>query len=493
MTKIAEAEANLPDHVDTVSNQRKPHGGIPLVILELLRTLYGSVQSAQAFWREVLEVLKLMKYNRSKADPALHYKWKDDKLSIWITWVDDFLAMGHQNQVTATRNEMSALFECDDIGSIHEYVGAKIDMGDHKLKITQPVLLQCFTDEFGIESSDHVKTPANIGQVLKKGETDEVVDFRLHKKYRSGVGKLNYLARWSRPDILNQTRELSRHLQAPTNEHYRAMLRCMQYCVTTQNRGLYINPTVDWDGNKNFVFEIVGYSDAAYATCPDTHHGVSGCTVTFMGVPVITRSSMQKTVKLSVSEAELESAVSTFQDMLFVRNIVESMELSVKYPMVLHVDNKAVEDIVNGWTIGGRTRHISNKQAFLRENKEKGILKVMHEPGTEMRSDLFTKNLPTTTFSKHLPHYVTDDDLAAPNQSERESVGSQVFTRTDQAHGSKIESHTRPRMDSNEANPHDNAQTTSLDNGIAAQNAILTPVAISSRHSTIATMESKTN
>jgi hypothetical protein len=60
--------------------------------------------------------------------------------------------------------------------------------------------------------------------------------------------------------------------------------------------------------------------------------------------------------------------------------------------------------------------------------KEKGILKVEYEPGEEMRSDMFTKNLPGPIFMKHKSHFVGDVnelklDPAATHRA-RESAGS---------------------------------------------------------------------
>jgi hypothetical protein len=60
------------------------------------------------------------------------------------------------------------------------------------------------------------------GQVLAKGEGHEIVEGVMWTKYRSGVGKLKYLATWSRLDILNAVREVSRHMQAPTKKHFEA-------------------------------------------------------------------------------------------------------------------------------------------------------------------------------------------------------------------------------------------------------------------------------
>ena len=51
------------------------------------------------------------------------------------------------------------------------------------------------------------------------------------------------------------------------------------------------------------------------------------------------KSATQKHVALSVTEAELYDGVSPAQDMLYVKNFLESMELKVQMPMVLETDN----------------------------------------------------------------------------------------------------------------------------------------------------------
>ena len=67
-----------------------------MVILELLCIIYGTVQAAMAFFQELLKAFEFLKYNRSKADPCLHYKWTEEgKLVVWLSWVDDCAVGGH--------------------------------------------------------------------------------------------------------------------------------------------------------------------------------------------------------------------------------------------------------------------------------------------------------------------------------------------------------------------------------------------------------------
>ncbi len=78
------------------------------------------------------------------------------------------------------------------------------------------------------------------------------------------------------------------------------------------------------------------------------------------------KSLTQKSVALSVCEAEQTAGLLCAQDMMYVPNVLESMGLKVKFPMTLEMDNKGAVDLANNWSIGGRTRHVDVRQCFLR-------------------------------------------------------------------------------------------------------------------------------
>ena len=77
--------------------------------------------------------------------------------------------------------------------------------------------------------------------------------------------------------------------------------------------------------------------------------------------PIFNKSKTQNNVTLSVCEAEMIAAVECAQTMLFVRQILESIGLSIEKPMILEIDCKGTVDLNNNWTVGRRTCHISVK------------------------------------------------------------------------------------------------------------------------------------
>ena len=121
------------------------------------------------------------------------------------------------------------------------------------------------------------------------------------------------------------------------------------------------------------------------------------------------KSSTQKSVALSVCEAEQTAGVLCAQDMMYVRNVLESMGLKVKLPMALEMDNKGAVDLAINWSIGGRTRHVDVQQCFLRELKESEVINIKWIKGLENDADKFTKNLDGLAFEKCIKTLVEQD------------------------------------------------------------------------------------
>jgi hypothetical protein len=86
---------------------------------------------------------------------------------------------------------------------------------------------------------------------------------------------------------------------------------------------------------------------------------------------------------------------------------VESVGLEVELLMVLYMDNQAMVDLANGWSIAGQTCHMDTPVWFIHELKEQGVLKIEWIRGKENEVDMFTKNLPCKLFEKHLSNYCT--------------------------------------------------------------------------------------
>ncbi len=252
-----------------------------------------------------------------------------------------------------------------------------------------------------------LKKPVEDGNVLNS--EDQTI-------LRFGIGKLMYHMQYSCPDIAQAVRDLARHMTRGDETHMQAMLRCMQYLKCTKDAGLLLKPTRKWDGTNDFQFKIRGRSDSDYAKCTWSRRSVSGYMVFLEDAPVMHRSATQKTVALSVTEAEINAAVLCVQDMLYAKNLIKSIRLKVELPMILEVNNKGAVDIINSFSVGGRTRHIDVRQCFLRELKEAKQLVVNWIPGSENSADMFTKNLDGPQFKRYAEQLLGEGALDRPSK-----------------------------------------------------------------------------
>ena len=89
------------------------------------------------------------------------------------------------------------------------------------------------------------------------------------------------------------------------------------------------------------------------------------------------------------------------QDMVYAKNVLESLGLEIELPMVMHVDNKGTVDSVSGCRVGGLMQHVDVKQCFLRDLKEAKVLIVKWIPASENQANMFTKNLYGPLFKRY--------------------------------------------------------------------------------------------
>ena len=167
-----------------------------------------------AFWKKSLQCFRSVGFEKSAADPCLCFAWKTHGLVLWLSWMDDCLVCGNETDACKAKEDMKQRFDCDDKSKMKECIGCKVERGDGWLRLTQPVLLNTFEDEFELPDNDP-KFPATAGKVLVKGSEETTMSSQEQFKCRSGVGKLLHMMRWTRPDVLNLTRDQSRHMMNP--------------------------------------------------------------------------------------------------------------------------------------------------------------------------------------------------------------------------------------------------------------------------------------
>ena len=100
----------------------------------------------------------------------------------------------------------------------------------------------------------------------------------------------------------------------PREPHLAALKRILRYLRSTPSLGLLIRPSAS--------SELIVYSDADWAGCPDTRKSTSGYAV-FLGDNLVSWSSKrQNTVSRSSAEAEYRAVANAVAEVSWLRQLL---------------------------------------------------------------------------------------------------------------------------------------------------------------------------
>ena len=213
--------------------------------------------------------------------------------------------------------------------------------------------------------------------------------------YQSGVGILLWLMKHSRPDIANSVREASKVMDGATMSHWKYLMRIIKYVIDTNNYTLCHRVKY----GEEAIIE--GYCDSDYAGDKDTRRSVTGYAIYLNGCLIAWKSKSQRSVTLSSSEAEYVSISEIAQDLLFVKQNLEFADRTIRYTIIVHVDNIGAIYMAKNGSSSNQTKHVNTRYHFVRELIEEGIMKIEFVKLENNNSDIFTKNLGQELFKKH--------------------------------------------------------------------------------------------
>ena len=120
--------------------------------------------------------------------------------------------------------------------------------------------------------------------------------------FRSLAGVLQYLT-FTRPDLTYAVQQVCLHMHDPRESHLAALKRLLRYVRGTVDLGLVLH--------RSSSAELVVYTDADWAGCPDTHRFTSGYVVFLGGNLVSWSPKRQPVVSRSSAEAEYRAVANS--------------------------------------------------------------------------------------------------------------------------------------------------------------------------------------
>jgi hypothetical protein len=234
--------------------------------------------------------------------------------------------------------------------------------------------------------------------------------FDLDFNYRSVVGKLNYLAQATCPDIMYATHQVAKYSSDPRQLHGKAILYMIHYLTKTRDLGLYFKP----DSTKGFECycdaDFSGLWNKAFAPVdPSTSKSRSGWIIFYAGCPVSWASKLQSQVALSTTEAEYFAMSQALRDVIPIMVLLQEMreqdfKVICTEPYVyckVFEDNSGALELARLPKFRPRIKHINVCYHHFCKHVQKGLIKIFPIDTNDQIADALTKPLAQNGFQCH--------------------------------------------------------------------------------------------
>jgi hypothetical protein len=141
-------------------------------------------------------------------------------------------------------------------------------------------------------------------------------------RYQSIIGSLLYLMIGTHPDISYAVTHLSQFTMNPSEDHYRAALHICRYLASTQDYKLVYGKAADKG--------LMAYTDSDWAADKIWHWSVTGYFFKLADSIISWCSHAQKTVALSLTEAEYMALSNCSRQAVWIKTMIEELGIVFK-------------------------------------------------------------------------------------------------------------------------------------------------------------------
>ncbi|XP_019058891.1 PREDICTED: uncharacterized protein LOC109116981 [Tarenaya hassleriana] len=362
----------------------------PNKVCKLRKSLYGLKQSPRASYSKLNTALATHAFSRSESDHSLFIKKTSSGIIVLLIYVDDIIITGNDTVgIADTKRFLHNTFEIKDLGELKYFLGIEVLRSPTGIFLSQRKYILDLLQETGKLGAKPAKTP--LEDNYKEQREGEL--YADDEQYRRVVGKLIYLT-ITRPDLCFPVKQVSQWMHAPTIHHWRMVERILKYLKGTPEKGI-------WMTRNNHV-NLVAYCDADWAGDRTDRKSTTGY-CTFLGGNLVTwKSKKQQVVARSSAEAEYRAMANTACEIMWLKALLQDLDISTNQPVTLHCDSHAAMHIAQNPVFHERTKHIEVDCHFVREKISQGIITTSYTKSNDQLADIFTKASNLKVFNNSL-------------------------------------------------------------------------------------------
>ncbi|KAK1628251.1 hypothetical protein QYE76_002566 [Lolium multiflorum] len=292
MHQIDVSNAFLHGHLEEQVFCQQPTGFVdsahPDHVCLLSRSLYGLKQAPRAWYQRIAAFLHQLGFRSTRSDASLFVYNNGATTAYLLLYVDDIILTASSTDLLRQLTErLRAEFALKDLGPLHYFLGIEVVRRTDGFFLHQRKYAHELLDRAGMLNCKPAATPVDTKSKLSATDGSLATDA---SSYRSIVGALQYVT-LTRPELQYAVQQVCLHMHAPRDPHWAAVKRILRYIRGTMDFGLSLHASTATD--------IVAYSDADWAGCPDTRRSTSGYCVYFGPSLISWSSKRQPTVSRS--------------------------------------------------------------------------------------------------------------------------------------------------------------------------------------------------
>ena len=359
----------------------------PNHVCKLNKALYGLKQAPRAWYTELKNYLLNLGFKNSIADASLFFYIANDTYLFVLIYVDDIIITGNSDEkIRGLINTLSARFSLKDLGDLSYFLGIEVLRTQHGIHLSQQKYIGDLLYHNNMTNAKPVPTPmsASTNLSIRDGHTlDNPAE------YRTLVGSLQYLL-LTRPDIAFAVNKLSQFMHKPTTTHWTAAKRVLRYLAGTYTSDIFLS--------RFSNLSLHAYSDADWAGNKDDYTS-TGAYVVFLGQHPISWSAKKQTgVARSSTEAEYRAVSAAASEVRWLFSLLREVGVKVDSVPTIYCDNVGATYLSANPVFHSRMKHLALDYHFIREQVQKGTLRVTHVSSKDQLADGLTKPLPRSRF-----------------------------------------------------------------------------------------------
>lgn len=390
--------------------------GVPQACL-ILQALYGLKQAGCLWHKHLTRDLESLGFKASAKDPCI-FTLDSSEAPIWLlVYVDDVLVTGPNKQSLIDLRDNLAKRVTVKTLPFTRFLGCDVHAASASTSgiiLNQQAYIYELLDAKKMTNATPTATPfpTSYRPPPKSQQPKDDPDFvplpeTVKDAYKEDVGKLNWLAIKTRPDIAYGVNALQRRTSQPRKEDLDAVKHTLRYLKGTQQLGipLGIQPK---DG-------LIGFVDASYGGAEDSY-STEGWIFFFAGSPISWSSKKQAINATSSTVAEYCAMLPAVQEAIFLADLAADLGIRPRLhdidetpqdkqliehndPVPIFTDSDNAVAKLTDFRYNPTTRWIATRYHFVRDAVQKRQVEMHLIATTSNAADVLTKALNPEKFT----------------------------------------------------------------------------------------------